>query len=446
MPAPPQHERSDALGEGDAAPVGERVVEHVVVLAVEHEGRHRARLEEARHVLDLPRAERALVGTPRRAQVRGIGEGLGHELDVLGREVPGRGPQPVAVHRRDPRATALRGVELGDQRVAVGALPDEVVGREPLLARPLGRDARSLEELGAQGDDRVEEAHAHGLGGRTQRVVVADDAAEVAADEHDAVVPEHVVDQRVEVEGVRGDVVVAVGGEVRVAEAAQVGSDDLEAGLGERADVAPPDPLRLRVAVHEQDRDAPGSLVHERQVHSVAHLGASYRERVRIRCRHDGSLGMTVTTYEPVIGLEVHVELSTASKLFCGCPNEFGGEPNTHVCPVCLGLPGSLPVLNERAVEYALRLAEALHFDVPAHVDLRPEELLLSGHAEGLPGQPVRGADPHERLARGRRHDDRHRARPPRRGHGQDACTSAAGDASRTPRTRSSTTTAPASR
>ena len=74
---------------------------------------------------------------------------------------------------------------------------------------------------------------------------------------------------------------------------------------------------------------------------------------------------MSVTTYEPVIGLEVHVELSTASKLFCGCPNEFGGEPNTHVCPVCLGLPGSLPVLNERAVEYALRLAEALHFEVP---------------------------------------------------------------------------------
>jgi aspartyl-tRNA(Asn)/glutamyl-tRNA(Gln) amidotransferase subunit B len=71
------------------------------------------------------------------------------------------------------------------------------------------------------------------------------------------------------------------------------------------------------------------------------------------------------STYEPVIGLEVHVELATASKLFCGCPNEFGGEPNTHVCPVCLGLPGSLPVLNERAVEYALRLAEALHFDVP---------------------------------------------------------------------------------
>ena len=71
-------------------------------------------------------------------------------------------------------------------------------------------------------------------------------------------------------------------------------------------------------------------------------------------------------TWEPVIGLEVHVELATASKLFCGCPNEFGSEPNTHVCPVCLGLPGSLPVLNEQAVEFALRVAEALRLRVPA--------------------------------------------------------------------------------
>jgi aspartyl-tRNA(Asn)/glutamyl-tRNA(Gln) amidotransferase subunit B len=74
---------------------------------------------------------------------------------------------------------------------------------------------------------------------------------------------------------------------------------------------------------------------------------------------------MSVTEYEPVIGLEVHCELATATKLFCGCPNEFGAEPNTHVCPVCLGLPGSLPVLNERAVEYALRFAEAVNLRVP---------------------------------------------------------------------------------
>ncbi len=70
-------------------------------------------------------------------------------------------------------------------------------------------------------------------------------------------------------------------------------------------------------------------------------------------------------TWETVIGLEVHCELATASKLFCDCRNEFGDEPNTNICPVCLGLPGSLPVLNERAVEYALRVAEALHLDVP---------------------------------------------------------------------------------
>jgi aspartyl-tRNA(Asn)/glutamyl-tRNA(Gln) amidotransferase subunit B len=70
-------------------------------------------------------------------------------------------------------------------------------------------------------------------------------------------------------------------------------------------------------------------------------------------------------TWETVIGLEVHCELATATKLFCGCPNEFGDEPNTNVCPVCLGLPGSLPVLNVTAVEYALRVAEALHLHVP---------------------------------------------------------------------------------
>ena len=75
---------------------------------------------------------------------------------------------------------------------------------------------------------------------------------------------------------------------------------------------------------------------------------------------------MTVvdTAWEMVIGLEVHCELSTATKLFCGCRNVFGDEPNTNVCPVCLGLPGSLPVINERAVEYAMRIGEALHCSV----------------------------------------------------------------------------------
>ncbi len=62
-----------------------------------------------------------------------------------------------------------------------------------------------------------------------------------------------------------------------------------------------------------------------------------------------------------VVGLEVHTELLTKSKLFCGCANHFGAEPNTNICPVCLGLPGSLPVLNREAVDFAMRIGMALH-------------------------------------------------------------------------------------
>jgi aspartyl-tRNA(Asn)/glutamyl-tRNA(Gln) amidotransferase subunit B len=72
----------------------------------------------------------------------------------------------------------------------------------------------------------------------------------------------------------------------------------------------------------------------------------------------------TTTEWETVIGLEVHTELATRTKLFCGCPNRFGDEPNTNVCPVCLGLPGSLPVLNEQAVALAMRLGRALRCEV----------------------------------------------------------------------------------
>jgi aspartyl-tRNA(Asn)/glutamyl-tRNA(Gln) amidotransferase subunit B len=71
-----------------------------------------------------------------------------------------------------------------------------------------------------------------------------------------------------------------------------------------------------------------------------------------------------LTRYEPALGLEVHVELNTASKMFCGCANEFGGAPNTHVCPVCLGLPGSLPVINGKAVESAIRIGLALNCEI----------------------------------------------------------------------------------
>jgi aspartyl-tRNA(Asn)/glutamyl-tRNA(Gln) amidotransferase subunit B len=68
--------------------------------------------------------------------------------------------------------------------------------------------------------------------------------------------------------------------------------------------------------------------------------------------------------FEPVLGMEVHVELNTASKMWCGCSTAFGGEPNTHTCPVCLGLPGSLPVVNARAVESAIRIGLALNCSI----------------------------------------------------------------------------------
>ncbi|MGO9341251.1 MAG: Asp-tRNA(Asn)/Glu-tRNA(Gln) amidotransferase subunit GatB [Acidimicrobiales bacterium] len=96
--------------------------------------------------------------------------------------------------------------------------------------------------------------------------------------------------------------------------------------------------------------------------------------------------------FEAVIGLEVHCELKTATKLFCGCRNEFGGEPNTFVCPVCLGLPGSLPVLNSRAVEFAICIGTALGSDVrPSRFDRKnyfypdmPKDYQISQYAEPI--------------------------------------------------------------
>ena len=74
-----------------------------------------------------------------------------------------------------------------------------------------------------------------------------------------------------------------------------------------------------------------------------------------------------MSAYEAVIGLEIHAELKTRSKMFCACDASFGGEPNSRTCPVCLGLPGVLPVLNRRAVELATRLALALHCEIASY-------------------------------------------------------------------------------
>ena len=73
---------------------------------------------------------------------------------------------------------------------------------------------------------------------------------------------------------------------------------------------------------------------------------------------------MSRSDYEVVIGLEVHAELSTKTKIFCSCPTEFGGEPNTHCCPICMAMPGTLPVLNEKVVEYAVKAGLATNCEI----------------------------------------------------------------------------------
>ena len=73
---------------------------------------------------------------------------------------------------------------------------------------------------------------------------------------------------------------------------------------------------------------------------------------------------MSSKDYEAIIGLEVHAELSTKTKIFCSCPNDFGGKPNTHVCPICMAMPGTLPVLNKKVVEYAVKAGLATNCEI----------------------------------------------------------------------------------
>ena len=73
---------------------------------------------------------------------------------------------------------------------------------------------------------------------------------------------------------------------------------------------------------------------------------------------------MSRSDYEVVMGLEVHAELSTKTKIFCSCPTTFGAEPNTQVCPICMGMPGTLPVLNEKVVEYAVKAGLATNCEI----------------------------------------------------------------------------------
>src|SRR3954454_16126253 len=99
-----------------------------------------------------------------------------------------------------------------------------------------------------------------------------------------------------------------------------------------------------------------------------------------------------LAAFDPVLGLEVHVELNTRTKMFCGCSTVFGAEPNTQVCPVCLGLPGALPVVNEVAVESAVRIGRALHCSTAPCC--RSRRKTYSSRALRKTSQPSRYAEP----------------------------------------------------
>ena len=114
-----------------------------------------------------------------------------------------------------------------------------------------------------------------------------------------------------------------------------------------------------------------------------------------------------LTRYEPVIGLETHVELGTASKMFCGCSTTFGAEPNTQTCPVCLGLPGSLPVANAAAIESTIRIGLALGCRIATWCRFARKNYFYPDIPKGFQTTPVRRAAVHRRAPgrRGRRRD-----------------------------------------
>jgi aspartyl-tRNA(Asn)/glutamyl-tRNA(Gln) amidotransferase subunit B len=96
--------------------------------------------------------------------------------------------------------------------------------------------------------------------------------------------------------------------------------------------------------------------------------------------------------YEMVCGVETHVEMATKTKIFCGCTTEFGGQQNTHVCPVCLGLPGVLPVLNREVVNLAIKAGLALNCEIAEFSKFDRKNYYYPRFAQKLPDFSVRPA------------------------------------------------------
>jgi len=103
--------------------------------------------------------------------------------------------------------------------------------------------------------------------------------------------------------------------------------------------------------------------------------------------------------YEAVIGLETHVQLKTQSKMWCGCANAFGSDPNTNVCPICLGMPGVLPVPNAEAIRLTVLTGYLLNCEIPRFAKFDRKKLFLSRFGQELPGHPVRQAVHGQRVA-----------------------------------------------
>jgi hypothetical protein len=254
-----------------------------VVLGTEqHQGLDRVGLEEARCLGQLTRPLRRLVQPERRPQLFRLGERLGHEVDVLGLECPGRGPESRTVERRDVAPALVRSVELGRQLVGLSALAPEVVAGHAPLARGGDGEPSRLVLVAQHRQDRVEQALARDEALEAQPEVLDHHSAVVPARRRAALVPQDVMDQRMQVARAGGHVVVVVGREPRLAEAAQVRDDHLEPRLRQRRDVAPPDPLRLGPPMDEQKGKPARARPDPRRLDAGPHLCPLQREGIGI--------------------------------------------------------------------------------------------------------------------------------------------------------------------